>query len=132
MLPARYEILGEFGRTGIVYKARDREMGEVLALKILKPEIAADLPIIERFKNELRLAHLVTHRTARLYEFHRYGDVVYLSMEYVEGENLRGTPAPGTCQGLDMARQLAAGIGKPSPIDRAPRSEAEIITARVS
>ena len=119
MLPARYEILGELGRggMGIVYKARDRETGEVLALKILKPEIAADLPTIERFKNELRLAHLITHRNvARLYEFHRYGDVVYLSMEYVEGESLRSllrhTGKLDLARGLDMARQLAAGIAE--------------------
>src|SRR5450755_1181960 len=74
LLPERYEILGELGRggMGIVYKARDRETGEVMALKILKPEIAAELGIIERFKNELLLAHRITHHNiARLYEFHR-------------------------------------------------------------
>lgn len=56
-------------------KVRDRETGEVLALKILKPEIAAHPEILERFKNELLLAHKITHRhVARLYEFHRVGD----------------------------------------------------------
>src|SRR5438105_14332826 len=91
-LPLRYEMLGELGRggMGIVYKARDRETGEVLALKILKPEIAADMEVIARFKKELRLAHRITHpNVARLYEFHRAGEAVYLSMEYVEGESLR-------------------------------------------
>ena len=76
-LPDRYEVLGELGRggMGIVYKARDRETGEVLAIKILKPEIAEDAAILERFKNELRLAHQITHRNvARLYEFHRSGE----------------------------------------------------------
>src|SRR5882672_12357535 len=91
-LPPRYEMLGELrrGGMGIVYKARDRETGEVLALKILKPEIAANSQIIERFKNELRLAHQITHRNvARLYEFHRSAGAVHLSMEFVEGESLR-------------------------------------------
>src|SRR5436190_22454464 len=91
-MPARYEMLGELGRggMGIVCKVRDRETGEVLALKILKPEIAANPQILERFKNELLLAHKITHRhVARLYEFHRAGDAVYLSMEFVEGESLR-------------------------------------------
>src|SRR5580704_14309433 len=66
----RYEILSELGRggMGIVYQARDRETGEVLALKFLKPEIAANTQILDRFKNELRLAHKITHRNvARLY-----------------------------------------------------------------
>src|ERR1700704_403479 len=91
-LPPRYEMLGELGRGGmcIVYKVRDRETGEVVALKILKPEIAANPQILERFKNELLLAHRITHRhVARLYEFHRVDDMVYLSMEFVEGESLR-------------------------------------------
>src|SRR3954453_1659887 len=63
-MPARYEMLGELGRggMGIVCKVRDRETGEVLALKILKPEIAANPQVLERFKNELLLAHKITHR----------------------------------------------------------------------
>ena len=57
-------MLGELGRggMGIVYKVRDRETGEVLALKILKPEIAAHPQVLERFKNELLLADKITHR----------------------------------------------------------------------
>jgi predicted Zn-dependent peptidase len=102
---------------GIVYKARDRETGEVLAVKVLKPEIAADTQIIERFKNELRLAHQITHRNvARLYEFHRSGGAVHVSMEFVEGESLRSLlqrsgklPVP---QVLELARQLAAGLAE--------------------
>jgi len=73
-IPERYDLLDELGRggMGVVYKVRDRETGEVLALKFLKSEIASDQQIMERFKNELRLAHRITHRNvARLYEFHR-------------------------------------------------------------
>ena len=57
-LTTRYDILGELGKggMGIVYKARDRETGEVVALKVLKPEIAAHPEVIERFKTELLLA----------------------------------------------------------------------------
>src|SRR5580704_14229420 len=118
-LPPRYELLSELGRggMGIVYKVRDRETGEVIALKILKPEIAGNPQILERFKNELLLAHKITHRNvARLYEFHRAGDSVYLSMEYVEGESLRTllrrTGKLDVATGLDMARQLAAGLAE--------------------
>jgi hypothetical protein len=118
-LPLRYEVLGELGRggMGIVCKVRDRETGEILALKILKPEIAAHPEILERFKNELLLAHKITHRhVARLYEFHRAGDAVYLSMEYVEGESLpsllerEGRLETG--RALGFARQLASGLAE--------------------
>src|SRR3984885_2507875 len=116
-LPPRYEMLSELGRggMGIVYKVQDRETGEVVALKILKPEIAANPQILERFKNELLLAHKITHRhVARLYEFHRAGDAVYLSMEYVEGESLRSLlEREGrleTARAIGFARQLADGL----------------------
>jgi zinc protease len=118
-LPPRYEMLSELGRggMGIVYKVRDRETGEVVALKILKPEIAANPQILERFKNELLLAHKITHRrVARLYEFHRAADAVYLSMEYVEGGSLRSIlEREGrleTGRAIEFARQLADGLAE--------------------
>jgi serine/threonine protein kinase len=118
-LPARYEMLGELGRggMGIVYKAKDRETGEVLAIKVLKPDIAANPQILERFKNELLLAHKITHRNvARLYEFHRVGGSVYVSMEYVEGESLRAMlQREGKLEisrGIELARQIAGGLAE--------------------
>lgn len=118
-LPERYEMLAELGRggMGIVYQVRDRETGEIVALKFLKSEIAADAQILERFKNELRLAHKITHHNvARLYEFHRSGDTVYVSMEYIEGESLRALlQREGQldyARGLNIARQLAAGVAE--------------------
>ncbi len=150
-LPARYENLGELGRggMGIVYKARDRETGELLAVKVLKPEVAANTQIIERFKNELLLAHQITHRNvARLYEFHRSGEGLLLSMEYVEGESLRSLmdregklPVPRV---LDFARQLAAGLSeahrqsiahrdlKPENIMLTPRGELKVMDFGIS
>ncbi len=91
-LTARYDILGEVGRggMGIVYKARDRETGELVALKALKPEIAADQTAMERFKNELRLARKITHKNVcRIHDFYRTENTVYISMEFVDGESLR-------------------------------------------
>src|SRR4051794_30582904 len=116
-MPPRYEMLGELGRggMGIVCKVRDRETGEVLALKMLKPEIASNPQILERFKNEIILAHRITHRhVARMYEFHRGGDAAYLSMEFVEGESLRGLLERegklDTPRAIEYARQLAEGL----------------------
>jgi predicted Ser/Thr protein kinase len=91
-LAQRYEVLSEIGRggMGIVYRARDRETGEIVALKVLKPEICGDPAIVERFKNELRLARKITHKNAcRIHELLRFDDTAVISMEFVEGESLR-------------------------------------------
>ena len=91
-LSQRYEILGEAGHgsMGNVYKARDRETGEVVALKLLKPEIASDQAMMDRFKNELLFARKITHKNVcRVHEFNRLGGIAYTSMEFVEGESLR-------------------------------------------
>ncbi|MGH9786734.1 MAG: serine/threonine-protein kinase [Terriglobia bacterium] len=116
-ISVRYEILGEAGRggMGIVYKARDRETGEVVALKVLKPEIAADPAVMQRFKNELLLARKITHKNVcRLYEFSRAGDAAYITMEFVEGESLRAllkrNGRPDLKISLTWARQIAEGM----------------------
>ena len=116
-LPARYEILGELGAggMGIVYKARDRETGDLVALKLLKPAIAADPASMERFKNELRLARKITHKNVcRIYEFSRIDGTAYISMEFVDGENLHSilgrSGRLNLDQGLAVARQICAGL----------------------
>ena len=88
----RFEILSQLGAGafGVVYKARDRETGEVVALKQLKPEIAMQQDLVERFKQELLLTRKVTHRNVcRVYDLYRENEGVFISMEYVEGERLR-------------------------------------------
>ena len=87
----RYEILGEVGRggMGIVYRARDRETNEVIAIKVLRPEVAGDFSIVERFKNELKLARKITHKNVcRMYDLHLDGSAVYITMEFIEGGSL--------------------------------------------
>ena len=116
-LSQRYDILAEAGHgaMGNVYKARDRETGETVALKLLKPEIASDQAMIERFKNELLFARKITHKNVcRVHEFNRIGGIAFTSMEFVEGESLRailnrfgGFP---TRKGIDLALQICAGL----------------------
>jgi serine/threonine protein kinase len=113
----RYELLGLMGKggMGVVYKARDRETDEIVALKFLKLEIAADSVAMERFKNELRLARRITHpAVARIYEFNRNGAVAYISMEFVDGETLRDfLKRRGKLdlnEFLDIARQICDGL----------------------
>ncbi|HXN99550.1 MAG TPA: protein kinase [Candidatus Acidoferrales bacterium] len=113
----RYEILSEAGHgsMGNVYKARDRETGEIVALKLLKPEIASDHAMMERFKNELLFARKITHKNVcRMHEFNRVGGVAYTSMEFVEGESLRsvlsrfgGLPQR---KAVDLALQICSGL----------------------
>jgi serine/threonine protein kinase len=113
----RYDILAEAGHgsMGNVYKARDRETGEIVALKLLKPEIASDQAVMERFKNELLFARKITHKNVcRMHEFNRVGGVAYTSMEFVEGESLRsvlsrfgGLPQR---KALDLTLQICSGL----------------------
>src|SRR5271167_1884311 len=116
-LSKRYDILGEAGHgsMGNVYKARDRETGETVALKLLKPEIASDQAMMERFKNELLFARKITHKNVcRVYEFNRVGGVAYTSMEFVEGESLRSVlnrfGALSQRKATDLALQICSGL----------------------
>jgi hypothetical protein len=118
-LRQRYDILAEVGRggMGIVYRARDRETGDVVALKVLRPEIAARPEVIERFKSELLLARKITHKNVcRTYELLRFGDSVAIAMEYVEGESLRSllkrVEGLSVRQGLKILRQMIAGLAE--------------------
>jgi serine/threonine protein kinase len=116
-LSQRYEILAEAGQgsMGNVYKARDRETREVVALKLLKSEIASDQTMIERFKNELLFARKITHKNVcRVYEFNRIGPVAYTSMEFVEGESLRSVlnrfGGLSTRKAIDLVGQICSGL----------------------
>jgi hypothetical protein len=117
VLGQRYDILGEAGRgaMGQVYKARDRETGEIVALKLLKPEIASDQAMVDRFKSELLFARKITHKNVcRVYEFNRIDGIAYTSMEFVEGENLRSVlnrfGSLTQRKGLDLALQMCSGL----------------------
>lgn len=91
VLAERYEILGLVGRGGMgnVYRVRDRELDEVVALKTLHPDLARDAAAIERFRAEVKLARRVTHRNvARTYDIGMADGVPFLTMEYVDGAAL--------------------------------------------
>jgi len=113
----RYEILGELGSggMGVVYKARDRETNELVAIKVLRPEVAANEKGMARFKNELRIARRITHKNVcRIYEFNRTDTTAYITMEYVEGESLRRVlqrlGSLGSRKGVEVAGQICAGL----------------------
>jgi len=88
----RYTIESVLGRGGMgtVYKARDSELGEVVAIKTLRPELVKDEDSRERFKDEIRLTRRITHRNVvRTHDFGEFDGLWYLTMEYVEGLTVR-------------------------------------------
>ncbi len=73
-----------------MYKAMDRELDRPVALKLIRPELAANPSILARFKQELLLAHQVTHKNViRIYDLGDADGVKFITMEFVEGEDLR-------------------------------------------
>jgi serine/threonine protein kinase/class 3 adenylate cyclase len=116
-IPPRYEALSQIGTggTGMIYKVRDLETGEIVALKILKPEVASDPDVQENFKRELCLARKITHKNVcRIHDFNRSNGTAYTSMEFVEGESLLSRLyRVGTLplnEALEIARQICAGL----------------------
>jgi HAMP domain-containing protein len=80
------EVLGS-GGMGVVYRAFDREVGEPVAIKALRPELGViDPTLLERFKQELRLARRITHRNVvRTYDLGEVEGTYYITMELVRG-----------------------------------------------
>jgi serine/threonine protein kinase len=91
-LAGRYQITGLIGRGGMgaVFRAVDRELGEDVAVKTLRPEFTADAALLERFRSEIRLARKITHRNVvRTHDIGESGGVYYLTMELVQGITVR-------------------------------------------
>jgi len=92
VLGGRYEIvklLGE-GGMGAVYKASDRELDRPVALKVIRPELASSSSMLARFKQELLLSRQVTHKNViRIYDLVDADGVKFITMEFVEGRDLR-------------------------------------------
>jgi serine/threonine protein kinase len=89
----RYEIQRTLGTggMGVVYRARDRELGEDVALKLVHPELLeADETAILRLKAETRLARRISHRNVvRTHDFGECDGACYVTMEFVEGITVR-------------------------------------------
>ena len=92
VLAGRYEILQLLGRGGMgaVYKARDKELDRVVALKLIRSEFARNPEILRRFKQELILARQVTHKNViRIFDLGQADGIKFITMEFVEGQDLR-------------------------------------------
>lgn len=92
VLGDRYEILELLGEGGMgaVYKAADRELDRMVALKVIRRELASNHEILARFKQELLLSHQVTHRNViRIYDLAEAQGMKFITMEFIEGKDLR-------------------------------------------
>jgi serine/threonine protein kinase/tetratricopeptide (TPR) repeat protein len=93
VLAGRYQILKMLGRGGMgaVYKARDTELDRVVALKLIRPELAKNPEMLRRFKQELILARQVTHKNViRIFDLGQADGIKFITMDFVEGQDLRG------------------------------------------
>ena len=114
----RYEILSELGAggMGVVFKARDLELDDIVAIKMLRGAGLMDAEQLDRLKSELKLARKITHpNVLRTFDFGDSEGRPYISMEYVRGMTLRylikqAGRIPFSA-GLRIAKQLCAGLG---------------------
>ncbi|HEX6158658.1 MAG TPA: protein kinase, partial [Thermoanaerobaculia bacterium] len=117
VLAGRYRIAGVAGEggMGVVYIADDLELSERVALKTLHAGAAAEEREVTRLRREVQLARRVTHpNVCRIYDAGRHEDIVFVTMELLEGETLtnyvgaRGRLQPG--EAAAILRQLCAGL----------------------
>ncbi|MBM3295653.1 MAG: hypothetical protein FJY82_14200, partial [Candidatus Aminicenantes bacterium] len=115
----RYRVIEELGRGGMgrVYKVQDTELNEKVALKLLKPELAADAETVERFRHELKSARAVVHKNVcRMFDIGRAEGTPFITMAYVHGEDLKrlirkiGVLPAG--RAVSIARQIAEGLAE--------------------
>ena len=91
LLAQRYRIVILLGRGGMgeVYRANDLLLGQTVALKFLPVQWTSDEATLARFRNEVRIARQISHpNVCRVYDIGEAEGTTYLSMEYVDGEDL--------------------------------------------
>jgi serine/threonine-protein kinase len=117
LLGSRFEILAVLGAggMGVVYKARDRELDDLVALKMLRRDVGDDEALLGRLKTELKLARRITHpNVLRTYDFGEIDGHAFISMEYVRGITMRSMIEQSGrlpySAAMWLARQLLAGL----------------------
>ena len=117
LLASRYRIAGLLGRGGMgeVYRATDLTLGQAVALKFLPEATSRDERALARFYNEVRIARQVTHpNVCRVYDVGQVEGLEFISMEYVDGEDLgvllRRIGRLPVDKAVETARQICAGL----------------------
>jgi serine/threonine-protein kinase len=117
ILSERYRVIGLIGRGGMgeVYRADDLKLGQPVALKFLPERLSSDAALLDRFFAEVRTARQVSHpNVCRVYDIGEADGRHFISMEYVDGEDLasllRRIGGLPQAKALEIARQLCAGL----------------------
>ena len=117
VLGGRYRIAGLLGRGGMgeVYRATDLTLGQAVALKFLPETLAGDDRALARFYNEVRIARQVTHpNVCRVYDIGQVEGQHYISMEFVDGEDLASLLGRigrlPVDKAVETARKICAGL----------------------
>lgn len=118
LLGGRFEILEILGVGGMgaVYKAHDRDIERIIALKCIRPDLANHPEIIQRFKQELLLARQVAHKNIiRIFDVRESGGLKFITMEHVAGRDLRSmlherSKLPPK-EAIEIMQQVCSGLG---------------------
>jgi Protein kinase domain len=117
LIAERYRIAGQLGLGGMgeVYRATDLVLRQPVALKFLPEAVGANHPVLERFLNEVRIARQISHpNVCRVYDLGVYQGLHYISMEFVDGEDLASLLRRIGClpsgKALEFARRICAGL----------------------
>ncbi|HEY0875549.1 MAG TPA: serine/threonine-protein kinase [Vicinamibacterales bacterium] len=117
VLGERYRIVGKLGKGGMgeVFRADDLKLGQQVALKFLPPDVDRDPVRLTQLHTEVRMARQVSHpNVCRVYDIDEVEGHTFLSMEYVDGEDLgsllRRIGRFNEERGLEIARQVCAGL----------------------
>jgi serine/threonine-protein kinase len=113
----RFTIIERIGAggMGVVYKAIDNTLGGTVALKLIQPELSGRQSLVERFCREVRVTRQITHpNICRVHDIGDNAGVLYLSMEWIEGETLyellRKTGVLKEGRALEIAEKIARGL----------------------
>lgn len=114
---SRYHIESLLGQGGMgrVYKARDKTLDRMVAIKVIRQGVVGEAAALQRFKQELLLASKISHKNVlRIHDMGEVGPVKFISMAYVEGPDLyhvlRDNPKLPFERALSFSRQLAEAL----------------------